>query len=48
MTQKGMAAVEYAILVMAIAAVIVMGVSLFGETVRDLFRTAASIFQQIP
>jgi Flp pilus assembly pilin Flp len=48
MNQKGMAAVEYAILVVGIAAAIVLAVSLFGQTVTDLFRTAATIFQQAP
>lgn len=45
MNQKGMAAVEYALLVMGIAAAIVLAVSLFGERVKNLFQAAAQIFQ---
>lgn len=48
MNQKGMAAVEYALLVMGIAAAIVLGISLFGERVKDLFQTAAQIFSTAP
>ena len=44
MNQRGIAAVEYAMLVVGIAAAIALGVSLFGERVGDLFRAAADIF----
>jgi Flp pilus assembly pilin Flp len=48
MNQKGTSAVEYAIIVMGIAAAITLAVSLFGEQVKDLFLDAAQIFQQVP
>jgi len=47
MNKKGMAAVEYAMLVMGIAAAVVLGVSLFGGKVRDLFQAAADIFNTV-
>jgi len=45
MNQKGMTVVEYTLLLMTIAAAIVLGLGLFGQSVRSLFQTAAQIFQ---
>lgn len=45
---RGMAAVEYAIILVGVAAAIVLGVSLFGSSVKALFERAAQIFSGTP
>ena len=47
MNERGATAVEYAMLIVGIAAALVLGVSLFGERVRELFRAAAEIFNTL-
>jgi Flp pilus assembly pilin Flp len=42
--QKGTSAVEYALLVVGIAAACLLGVGLLGDTVRQMFKTAADLF----
>jgi Flp pilus assembly pilin Flp len=48
MNNQGTTAVEYVIMLVAVAAAITLGVSLFGAAVKDLFLSAAQIFQQAP
>jgi Flp pilus assembly pilin Flp len=47
MNQRGASAIEYAILAAVIGCAIVLGLSLFGQTVRALFEAAAGLFQYL-
>jgi Flp pilus assembly pilin Flp len=42
--QKGASAVEYAILMVGIAAACIVGVGLLGEKVKQIFEAAANLF----
>jgi Flp pilus assembly pilin Flp len=44
MNQKGTSAVEYALLVVGIAAACLLAVGLLGDAVRQMFKTAADLF----
>lgn len=48
MNQKGTSAVEYALLLAMIAAIIVLAIGQFGNTIIELYLRAAHLFQQIP
>jgi Flp pilus assembly pilin Flp len=48
MNQKGTSAVEYALLLMGIAAVIVLAIGQFGNTITELYLRAAHLFQLTP
>jgi len=48
LNQRGTSAIEYAIMLMAVAAAITLGVSLFGIAVKHLFSAAANIFRADP
>ena len=48
MNQKGTSAVEYALLLMGIAAIIVLAIGQFGNAITALYLKAAQIFQFTP
>lgn len=45
-TDKGASAVEYALLVVMIAAACLLGVGLLGQTIHQMFQAAADLFRQ--